>query len=65
MATVEAPISLSATLQPNLYAGLIITYVLALVAVVLRLFARRLKKLPLWFDDWFIVAALVRRPLMS
>ena len=51
---------LAATLKPNTYASGIVTFAVASLAVLLRFVARRLKKLNWWYDDWFIVAALVR-----
>ena len=43
---------------PGLVAGNIVVAVLAVVAVLLRLWCRRLKGLKLGIDDWLIVAAL-------
>ena len=50
----------SGNLQPNLHAAVIVTPILAITAVALRLFARRLAHVPLWLDDWLTLAALVR-----
>ena len=35
--------------------------ILALVAVGLRLLSRRIKRTPLWWDDYMIIVAMVRR----
>ena len=51
--------ALAATLKPNIYASGIVTFAVASLAVLLRFGARRLKQLNWWYDDWFIVAALV------
>ena len=37
----------------------IVTWVLAVAAVVLRIVCRRMRKMRLWIDDWLIIAALV------
>jgi len=47
------------TLQPNLYASAVICIILAFVAVFLRLYARRLKRQALGWDDYMIIVALV------
>lgn len=47
-------------LQPDIYASLAVCHTLACVAVALRLYSRRLKAQPLWWDDWLIFIALVR-----
>lgn len=44
---------------PKMYAIFSIFFVLPLVAVGLRLLARRMSDLRLWWDDWLIVAAAV------
>ena len=36
----------------------IVLYVLVVISVSLRLFARRISKASLWWDDWFILLAL-------
>ncbi|KAJ4291000.1 hypothetical protein N0V90_010196 [Kalmusia sp. IMI 367209] len=43
--------------QANLYAASTITYLGALFAVALRLWARKLKGAKYGMDDWFIIAA--------
>ncbi|KAF2233444.1 hypothetical protein EV356DRAFT_201211 [Viridothelium virens] len=45
--------------QPELYAASITTWVLALIAVGLRFWCRRLTKSAYRLDDWLIVAALL------
>ncbi|KAF2450126.1 hypothetical protein P171DRAFT_426596 [Karstenula rhodostoma CBS 690.94] len=45
--------------QPNLYAASTITYIGALLAVTLRLWARKLKSAKFRMDDWFIIAAQI------
>jgi hypothetical protein len=51
---------LSGNLQPNLYAALIVTPILAIIAVALRFSARRLIHSSMWLDDWLTLVALVR-----
>jgi hypothetical protein len=51
---------LSGNLQPNLYAALIVTPILAIIAVALRFLVRRLLHTPMWLDDWLALVALVR-----
>ncbi|KAF2811998.1 uncharacterized protein BDZ99DRAFT_285066 [Mytilinidion resinicola] len=51
-------INLDATQQPQIWAAVGTTYVLAVVFVALRTFARRLLKNALWLDDWLLFAAL-------
>ncbi|KAM5366846.1 hypothetical protein ACJZ2D_010298 [Fusarium nematophilum] len=48
-----------AGLQTNLYVGIGITWIAAVVALVMRVFARRMTKVTWWFDDYFCVAAFV------
>ena len=45
---------------PRFYAAAITTYILAVAAVVLRFWARKLMSTRLWVDDWAIAGALVR-----
>lgn len=49
---------LSESYRPSLYSAAIITYTLAISAVVLRFVARRLMHLHLWYDDYLVVVAL-------
>lgn len=48
-----------ADLQPNIYAAVSITLFAALTALILRLKARRITKISLWYDDYFTVVAFV------
>lgn len=41
------------------YAVAVTTYVLAVIAVSLRFWARRLMKAQIWVDDWIVAVALV------
>ncbi len=45
----------------KVWLGSVVSVVLATIAVALRLFARKLSAAPFWWDDWTIVASLVRR----
>ena len=45
---------------PMIYAVTVTGYCVALLAVALRLFTRRLTKTRIWWDDFLIVASLVR-----
>ena len=44
---------------PQFYAAAITSYVLAVAAVALRFWARKLMKTELWVDDWTVAGALV------
>lgn len=46
-------------LVAQFYAVGIVTYVFAVVAVLLRFWARRLMKAQIWVDDWIVAVALV------
>ena len=59
--TIPTNVDLSETRQPELYASGITTFVLAVLAVCLRFWARNLLKTRFLLDDWLIVGALVRR----
>ncbi|KAF5693593.1 integral membrane protein [Fusarium denticulatum] len=48
-----------AGLQPDIYAAISITWVAAFLALGLRLKARRMTKMSLWFDDYFAIIALL------
>ncbi|KAJ4152408.1 hypothetical protein NW754_004203 [Fusarium falciforme] len=48
-----------AGLQNNAYAAVSITWGAALIAVILRIYARRLTKQAWWFDDYFCISAFV------
>lgn len=47
------------TLQPNLYISDAICLFVAIMAVILRIYARRLKQQILGWDDYLIIIALV------
>lgn len=47
-------------LQPHLYAAVIITPIIAIIAVSLRFLAQRLVHASMWIDDWLTLVALVR-----
>ncbi|KAL7947870.1 hypothetical protein V8C42DRAFT_267784 [Trichoderma barbatum] len=62
MATLPPPpagIDLSESRKTAIMVTSIITWVLAVIAVGLRVVSRRMKKVNLWIDDWLIIAALV------
>ncbi|KAF4958723.1 hypothetical protein FSARC_10948 [Fusarium sarcochroum] len=46
-------------LQGNVYAGISITWGGALIALILRVLARRMTKQAWWFDDYFCVSAFL------
>lgn len=48
-----------AGLQNNAYAAVSMTWGVALVSLILRIYARRLMKQAWWFDDYFCVSAFV------
>ncbi|KAF4446982.1 hypothetical protein F53441_9453 [Fusarium austroafricanum] len=48
-----------AGLQPDIYAAISVTFVAAFLALGLRLKARRMTKMNLWFDDYFAIIALI------
>ena len=45
---------------PVVYAVVIVGYLLAVIAVVLRLVTRKNTKTRFWWDDFFIIVSLVR-----
>ncbi|KAF2638689.1 hypothetical protein P280DRAFT_508923 [Massarina eburnea CBS 473.64] len=55
----SAPPELHGTRQPNAYACLGITFAAATTTLVLRLVARYLTKVSLWYDDWLALVAYV------
>ncbi|CAD6594087.1 MAG: hypothetical protein ASARMPRED_008516, partial [Alectoria sarmentosa] len=59
MATTTRTASLQETQAPKLYAIFSIFFALPLIAVALRLVARRASNLRLWWDDWLILVATV------
>lgn len=48
-----------AGLQLNIYVGIGITWIAAVISMVMRVAARRLTKVNWWYDDWFCIAAFV------
>lgn len=50
------------TLQPNIYAAIIVCLVLVYVSVGLRIYGRHLQGLDLWWDDYTSIIALVKYP---
>jgi hypothetical protein len=51
------------TRQPGAYTCVIVTGVAATITLVLRMVARKLTKVQIWFDDWFAILGYVR-PLL-
>ena len=49
----------NATRGPNVIAGSATVFALAALAVILRVLARKVKKIPLGLDDWLVISALV------
>ena len=47
---------------PQCYAAAIATYIIAVIAVALRFWARKLMKAGIWVDDWTAAVALVGYP---
>ncbi|KAF4341677.1 integral membrane protein [Fusarium beomiforme] len=52
-----------AGLQPDIYAAISVTWAAAFLALGLRLKARRMTKMNLWFDDYCAIIALVWSPI--
>ena len=50
-------LDIHASRQPSLYAAAIITYILAVVAVGLRFWSRKLTQSRYQLDDWLVAAA--------
>lgn len=48
-----------AGLQPDIYAAISITWIIAFLALSMRIKARGMMKTKLWFDDYFAIVALV------
>lgn len=48
-----------AGLQPDIYAAISITWIIAFLALLMRIKARGMMKTKLWFDDYFAIVALV------
>lgn len=55
-------VNVHASNASRFYAATITSYILAVAAVALRLWARKLMSTRLWVDDWAIAGALVRLP---
>ncbi|KAJ3577516.1 hypothetical protein NPX13_g3052 [Xylaria arbuscula] len=51
-------VDLSESLQPNLYAAIIISFFLAVIVVALRFWCRWSNGVGYWVDDWLILVAL-------
>lgn len=47
------------SLQPWLERVIVFMTLLSLVAVLLRIYSRRLNQVPLWIDDWLAIGNLV------
>ena len=45
--------------QPEIYVAVTVTLIASTTALILRLVARRWKKLALWFDDYLAIIAWV------
>jgi hypothetical protein len=58
-------IDLAASKQPQTRGLIISTWVLALLAVALRFYARRISKAGFWWDDWLMIPALVDIPRLA
>ncbi|KAF4458675.1 integral membrane [Fusarium albosuccineum] len=54
-----------AGLEVNIYVSTAITWVAAIVALIMRMFARRMTKQVLWYDDYFCMLAFVFASLYS
>ena len=52
-------IDLRATQVPRILGVNIATFALAVMAICLRFIARRLTRLPYWWDDWLMLPAIV------
>ncbi|OAQ57564.1 hypothetical protein VFPPC_12360 [Pochonia chlamydosporia 170] len=52
-------VAMTESLQPRIYTSLITILVPALLLVCLRFYARRLKRVKLWWDDYLAVLSLV------
>ncbi|GJN84542.1 hypothetical protein PLIIFM63780_008099 [Purpureocillium lilacinum] len=52
-------IDLTQDRRPDIIATSAVTLALAMLAVALRIVSRRIKRVPLWIDDWLIIASLV------
>lgn len=52
-------LDLNETKVPTLVSVFVVIWVLGLLAVLLRLLARKVSRNGLWWDDWIIMASLV------
>lgn len=50
----------SESLQAGVYACVVITFVASSITLALRFYARKIKNVQLWWDDWFAVLSFVR-----
>jgi hypothetical protein len=47
------------SLKSDIISAMVITWVSALLALIARVFARRMTKVPWWYDDYLCVGAFV------
>ena len=52
-------VDLQDTQVPRILGVNIATFILAVIAISLRFIARRLTRLPYWWDDWLMLPAIV------
>ena len=57
--TFSTDLNLTANLQPKIYVASCIVYFLAILAVALRFYARKLVRASFWWDDWLIIVSLI------
>ncbi|OAQ61843.1 hypothetical protein VFPPC_07426 [Pochonia chlamydosporia 170] len=53
-----AGLHLEETRQPQLIAIAVLTWLAAVVSVILRIFRRKVRNNPIWLDEWVIIASL-------
>ena len=58
--TIPPGVDLSQDRRTQVYVAEITVFPVAVIAVILRLVARRVSKTRLWLDDWFILISFVR-----
>lgn len=51
--------------QPDMYSAVTIPLVLAITAVILRFYSRRVNRAQLWLDDWLMLPALLATIISS
>lgn len=56
---IPAGVDLKQDRRGDIIAASVVTWSLAVTAVVLRIVSRQMKQVPLWLDDWLILASLV------